>query len=71
MWTVPREYQCARTYRYRKAILYSICVGVGIAIFNTSIIHSVLGGMITGLITWWRYSKEVERCHRIYTPGGK
>lgn len=71
MWTVPREYQYARTYRYRKAILYSTCAGVGALVLDASIIHSLIGGMLVGFITWWRYSAEVERCRSIYDPGGK
>ena len=63
MWTDTKSYLSARRCRTRKAIICSICAGLVVALVSESLVHVILSSTTIGIITWWYYTRTIERYH--------
>ncbi len=71
MQTVYREYIRARTFRTRKAILYSLGAGTLTLALGLNPIQMSLVCAVTWITTWGLSTPRVRRLQKIHWLGGK
>ena len=68
---IRNVYLRARTYRLRKAIIYSMCTGVVLGLAGCNPVHLLLAMTAVWIVTWWYTSQKVDDYRNIISLEGK